>query len=184
LLDEGQLLLEEQGPEAISLRILARRVGVSHSAPERHFANRQELLEAVAIRGFIALSAAIRRALDECGARLEDQVRAAATTYVDFATANGRLLELMFTSKSGTSDAALTAAAEDLFALTAALVGESENGNAATPLRFLVGATLQGIANLAVTQRIPPHQIANVIDEAVTVLIPAIQGQQRPPAAV
>lgn len=182
LLNEGQLLLAQQGPEAVSLRELARRVGVSHSAPERHFANRQALLEALAIRGYTLLCTAIRRALDEQGPRLEDQFRAAATAYVDFAIENGRLLELMFTSKADTSNAALTSASEDLFSLTAALVGESETGNAATPLRLLVGATLQGIANLAVTHDMPSHDIASVIDEAVAVFVPAVEHQARPPA--
>jgi AcrR family transcriptional regulator len=182
LLDEAQLLLAEQGPEAISLRELARRVGVSHSAPERHFANRQALLEALAVRGHALLYAAIRRALDEHGPRLEDQFRAAATAYVDFATENERLLRLMFTSKGDTSDAALTSALQDFFSLTAALVGESETVATATPLRLLVGATLQGIANLAVTHGMSSNDVADVIDEAVAVFTPAVERQARRPA--
>jgi AcrR family transcriptional regulator len=177
LLDEAQILLAQQGAEAISLRELARRVGVSHSAPERHFANRQALLEALAIRGHTLLYAAIKRALDEQGAGLEDQFRAAATAYVDFAIENGRLLELMVTSRAGTSNAALTSAADDLFALISAMLGESGIGNPASPLRLLVGATLQGIANLAVTHGMSSHDVAKVIDEAVAVFVPAFERQ-------
>jgi AcrR family transcriptional regulator len=174
LLDEAQLLLAEQGPEAISLRELARRAGVSHSAPERHFANRQALLEALAIRGYALLCAAIRRAIDEHGPRLADQFRAGAAAYVEFGTGNGRLMELMFSLKSGTTNPALASAAEELYSLTAAFVGESETDSAGTPLRLLIGATLRGVANLAATHDIPPRDVANVIDEAVAVFLPAI----------
>jgi AcrR family transcriptional regulator len=182
LLDEGQLVLAQQGPEAISLRELARRAGVSHSAPERHFANRQALLEALAIRGHTLLYAAIKRALDEHGPRLEDQFRAAATAYVDFAIENGRLLELMVTARAGTSNAALTSAADDVFALISAMLGESGIGNPpASPLRLLVGATLQGIANLAVTHGMSSQDVARVIDEAVAVFVPAFERQAPAP---
>lgn len=173
LLDEGQLLLAEQGPEALSLRELARRAGVSHSAPERHFANRQALLEALAVRGHVVLQATLRRALEGTGH--ENRFRAAATAYVDFATQNGRLLELMFTVRSE----AIASAMADLFSLTAPLVGETP-GSAPTPLRLLIGATLQGIASLAATHRLSPQDVANVIDEAVAVLGPAVELRGRP----
>jgi AcrR family transcriptional regulator len=52
----ARALLEESGPEALSLRDVARRVGVSHNAPYRHFPTRQALLAAVAAEGFAALS--------------------------------------------------------------------------------------------------------------------------------
>ena len=57
LVAAARALLEEAGPEALSLRDVARRVGVSHNAPYRHFPTRQALLAAVAAEGFAALSA-------------------------------------------------------------------------------------------------------------------------------
>src|SRR2546428_5567598 len=44
--------LEKQGITALSLREAARRVGVSHNAPYRHFADREALLAALAAQGF------------------------------------------------------------------------------------------------------------------------------------
>ncbi|MGQ0544505.1 MAG: TetR/AcrR family transcriptional regulator [Betaproteobacteria bacterium] len=51
--------LEEQGLAALSLREVARRAGVSHNAPYRHFADRESLLAELAAEGFRELGAAL-----------------------------------------------------------------------------------------------------------------------------
>src|SRR3954451_7013819 len=96
LLVAAERTLCERGAGELSLRELARDVGVSHAAPRRHFRDKQALLDALAEDGFERL----RRELDEAmgaadgdfGARLA----AFAHTYVRFATRNRALLELMF----------------------------------------------------------------------------------------
>jgi AcrR family transcriptional regulator len=183
LLEEGQLLLAEQGIAAVSLRELARRVGVSHSAPERHFPNRQALLDALAIRGFAILTEAMERALADHGNDLQDRFRASARAYVSFALDNTALLELMFASKGDHADETIATSAEALFSLTAELVGESPENtveSTVSPLRLVVVATLQGIANLAAAQRIRSEELDEVIDQAVSVFIPALTDRQRP----
>jgi AcrR family transcriptional regulator len=60
LLDAAECSVEEQGAEQLSLRELARAVGVSHAAPRSHFPDRQALLDALAERGFDRLAAAMR----------------------------------------------------------------------------------------------------------------------------
>jgi AcrR family transcriptional regulator len=180
LIEEAQLLLAEQGLAAVSLRELARRVGVSHSAPERHFPNRQALLDALAARGFVLLGQAIRQAIAMDGDR-QDRFTAAAKAYVGFALDNPALLELMFASKADQENEAIATAAEDVFALTAEVMGESpEDATAmtASPLRLVVAATLQGIANLAAAGRIQRDEIDRVIDLAVSVFIPVIAHRQ------
>ena len=52
--------LEKQGIKALSMREAARRVGVSHNAPYRHFADREALLAALAAQGFEMLGQAMR----------------------------------------------------------------------------------------------------------------------------
>ena len=54
-------LLAEEGLEALSLRRIARRAGVSHGAPQRHFRGLADLLSVVAARGFALLSEAIEK---------------------------------------------------------------------------------------------------------------------------
>ena len=97
LIDAALAAVEQDGPEAVSLRELAQSLGVSRAAPYRHFADRDALLAAVAAHGFQDLTVAYRTALAEPGdgpARLTAVNRA----YFDFAFARPGLHKLMFES--------------------------------------------------------------------------------------
>lgn len=50
LIDAATRLLDEGGPAAVTLREVGRLAGVSHNAPYKHFADKQDLLAAVAAR--------------------------------------------------------------------------------------------------------------------------------------
>ena len=81
----------ERGVAALSLRELARQVGVSHAAPRRHFADRQALLDALAPRtGSTASARSCAAAVDAAGAGFDAQLRAFARAYVRFATERRR----------------------------------------------------------------------------------------------
>jgi len=86
LLRAAARILEKEGRDAISLRDLARRAGVSHNAPYRHFADRQALLAALAEEGFALLAAALQ------GKPWREQA-----AYLRFALANPERFRLMFT---------------------------------------------------------------------------------------
>ena len=62
LLDTAIEQLREQGTEDLSLRALARAIGVSQTAPYRHFADKGELLAAMATRGYRNLLATLESA--------------------------------------------------------------------------------------------------------------------------
>src|SRR5689334_19621575 len=89
LLTAGKML-EKEGLEALTLREVARRAGVSHSAPYRHFAEREALLAALAAEGFERLGAAQRKAAEAGG------LRAMGEAYVAFALENPQRFRLMF----------------------------------------------------------------------------------------
>ena len=57
----ARAILDEAGPDAVSLRETARRVEMSVTAGYHHFANKNELLASVAADGFRELAAAMRR---------------------------------------------------------------------------------------------------------------------------
>ncbi len=63
LLDTALLVVEEQGVDALSLRDLARRLGVSHAAPDHHFPDRLSLLVALAAEGYERLTAEMQAAV-------------------------------------------------------------------------------------------------------------------------
>src|ERR1700740_773464 len=71
LLKTAIQLIGEVGPAGFTLREVARRAGVSHNAPYRHFADREELLAAVAAQGFRELTQAMRDAAHEQAKALE-----------------------------------------------------------------------------------------------------------------
>src|SRR3954452_13485597 len=62
LIDKALEAIADKGVAAMSLRDVARRAGVSHSAPAHHFGDRQGLLTAIAIEGFERLTEATRAA--------------------------------------------------------------------------------------------------------------------------
>src|SRR5262245_55034044 len=82
-------LLEKEGLNALSLREVARRAGVSHNAPYRHFPDRDRLLAALAEEGFAELG----RALGEAGKR---GPRERGEAYVRFALTHPQRFRLMF----------------------------------------------------------------------------------------
>lgn len=65
LVDEALAVARERGPEGLVLRDLARRVGVSHNAAYRHFADREAIVDEVALVALAGLSAAMSARLDE-----------------------------------------------------------------------------------------------------------------------
>jgi len=87
LLKAAARTLEKDGPDAISLRDLARGAEVSHNAPYRHFSDRRALLDALAAEGYAQLADALR------GKPWREQ----AVAYVRFALATPERFRLMFT---------------------------------------------------------------------------------------
>ena len=59
LLDAALELIDREGPSAVSLWSLARRLGVSHAALANHFPDKAALFTAIAVEGFELLSAVI-----------------------------------------------------------------------------------------------------------------------------
>jgi AcrR family transcriptional regulator len=86
VLHQAGEILEKEGIDALSLREVARRAGVSHNAPYRHFPDRDRLLVALAEEGFQMLLGALeRRPRREMG-----------EAYVDFALTHPQRFRLMF----------------------------------------------------------------------------------------
>ncbi len=96
LLDTAIAQLREVGADDLSLRALARSIGVSQTAPYRHFADKGELLAAMATRGYRDLLAGLRQAEADAGESPAQQLTAVAHAYVDYAANNPQLFKLMF----------------------------------------------------------------------------------------
>jgi AcrR family transcriptional regulator len=84
LLEAAVGLIGEVGPRAFTLREVARRAGVSHNAPYRHFPSKNDLLVAVASEGFDRLTAVMKKASAKAKAPIE-RLQLCGCGYVDFA---------------------------------------------------------------------------------------------------
>ncbi|AWL38889.1 MULTISPECIES: TetR/AcrR family transcriptional regulator [unclassified Streptomyces] len=100
------------GPDALSLRDLARRAGVSHAAPAHHFKDRAGLLTAVAAEGYALFADALAGAPD---------LRERGVAYVRFAARHPAHFQVMFRPELYRADdpALLTAKARATEALRA-----------------------------------------------------------------
>ena len=154
LLASAERTLREKGAGALSLRELARDIGVSHAAPGRHFKDKQALLNALALAGYERLTRALT-AVDDPALPLEPRLVALARGYLGFATENAELLELMFARKHDPDASEEMAAAVDRAVGTLERIiadaqkrGEIIEGDPAH-LTLVVGATLQGAATFA-----------------------------------
>lgn len=94
LLEAAEVVLAERGAHGITLRDVARAAGVSHGAPYHHYASLNELLAAVAERGFVILGDALAQAVAIADTR--ERLLRVAEAYVDCARANPERFRLMF----------------------------------------------------------------------------------------
>jgi AcrR family transcriptional regulator len=98
LLTEALKLIEQRGPDQLSLRELARRLGVSSAAPYHHFANRTDLLKALALSGFECLERFMREDMEQVGDSPNEHLRALGRGYLRFAMQHPFQFRLMFRS--------------------------------------------------------------------------------------
>jgi AcrR family transcriptional regulator len=183
LLEQAERSVREQGVDRLSLRELAREVGVSHAAPRRHFPDRQALLDALAETGFVRLGAELREALDEAGAQFEPRLQATATAYVRFATRDAALLELMFAGKHNEPSAAVQEAALGALAVLFELVEQGQAEGVLEPGEpWRVGrvllATMQGIAAVVNGGLVAADQADELVADAIAQFIRGSRGSR------
>lgn len=94
IIEEALKLIEEKGVENLSFRDIARRLGVTHQAPYKHFRSRDHILAAVIARCFQSFSAHLDARPKAEGA--SDDLRNMGLAYLDFAQTHPLKYRLMF----------------------------------------------------------------------------------------
>jgi AcrR family transcriptional regulator len=186
LLLAGERALESGGSATLSLRELAREVGVSHAAPRRHFPDKQALLDALALAGFERLGASLHAAVAGGGDRFDARLRALAREYVGFATDHPALIELMFASKhEAGAPPELAEAADRAFAPALQTVADGQAGGAVVagdPERIakIAFALLQGLVAIASNGMLDDTPLDAFLDEAVERLLLGLRPRSGP----
>ncbi|MEW2255850.1 TetR/AcrR family transcriptional regulator [Streptomyces sp. NPDC047869] len=181
LVDAGVALVAAEGAQALTLREIARRAGVSHGAPRRYFPTHLELLSAIARRGFADLADRVRAALDGAGPDPRERATALARTYLAFALDNAAMYELMFrhdlleSGHLGLRDTSLP-----LFGLLTELTGLIRPDADARRVAGALWANLHGIAQL---WRWGSLQLATGADDFAPLLDAAVLAHLGPAAA-
>lgn len=154
LLEHAWKVVERDGVDGLSLRGISREIGVSHSASGRHFRDRQQLLDALARMGFHRLNQAIAAATAPT-ATVEERLRASGRSYVEFAVAHARVLDLMYAQKRhpDASEELRSLSEESMSLLVETITGAQAEGivRAGDPheLAVVVFASVHGVATLA-----------------------------------
>jgi AcrR family transcriptional regulator len=166
LITQAVKMIEENGVEGLTIRALSKTIGVSHTAPYRHFADKTELLCAIAEEGFIKLQTHLKlTALDssvDAIARFEKM----ALNCIEFAVKNPGYYRLMFGKETVAQSPSpkLRAAAKDAFSEVNVIIEACQDSGLfkehdSLSLANIVWATVHGLSTLIIDNQIYTEDI-------------------------
>jgi AcrR family transcriptional regulator len=183
LVDASIGLISESGLDGFTLREAARRASVSHTAPYRHFRDKDDLLAAVAEQGFTDLS----RSVDEAVARVRlplDRLRKSGVAYVSFALEHTAHFRVMFgVALDPERHASARAAAEKSFEALVNIVGECQAAGDLSPGKTrkkarIAWSLVHGIAHLVIGRQLligTPEEVNRFVNSATEALVEGLR---------
>lgn len=151
--------------ESFSMRAIARRAGVSPTAPYRHFADREALESAVAVEGFADLDADLTATLERLPAAAtgEEIVAELGVAYVSFALRRTAVFRLMFGRECDDANSARVRAAGRLHELLGGVIERCFRGADAASLSTALWAMAHGLAFLHLDGKLRPEPATEVV---------------------
>jgi len=148
-------MIAKEGQESVTLRELARRIGVSRTAPYRHFKDKSALLAAVAVDSFQHLNLYLLKDFDAPHLDALEQLHRMLCHYVTFAVDNHTLYQLMYGKGFHENETfpELAEVADETFAILAQAIAQcQEKGNitAGDPrhLGYVIWSSVHGLSSL------------------------------------
>jgi AcrR family transcriptional regulator len=167
-------VIRKTGVESLTLREIARQAGVSHNAPYRHFASKEDLIAALATDTLRQMTAAVREAVAG-ESQLEPRLRAAARAYLNYALKNPARFQLTFHAAfDRESFEEYVAAYTESLALLAELVPAPDTELASE----LVWSSIHGISELGLAKRLREgsrEELEMLADASVTTLLAGLR---------
>ncbi len=155
IVDEAFRVIEDKGVDQLSFREIARRLGVSHQAPYKHFPSRDHILAAVIARCFGSFAAHLQTRPD--GDDPFEDLRHMGMAYLDFARAHPLRYRLMFNTRlpDGAAHPEMLAQAQHAFSLLRERLETMDlaelNHDIPDPAKhdaFFIWSALHGLASL------------------------------------
>ncbi|MGC3994851.1 MAG: TetR/AcrR family transcriptional regulator [Propionicimonas sp.] len=169
LLDVTAELLDEGGPDAVTLRAVGARAGVSRGAPYGHFADKDELLTAVAIASWQRLAVQLAALRADAELAPHQRLTSALLAMLEIARSHPHLHALMFRVPKGDPAALATAALtsqDEFLPMVAAVAGEHR----ARPLGALLLSGTLGVAGMERAGQLETEKWQVTGDELVALL--------------
>lgn len=184
IIDTALATLKEQQGWQFTLREIARRAQVSHSAPYRHFPDKGALLHELALLGFERLNAAMQDAMGPAMSAPE-RLRAMAYAYLAFGEENPDLYRLMFSTQAGNpAQIHVDPRAQAPFYLVIEVLERGQEEGTIRARSALGQATaswahLHGLTLLSIDSRLVPAKVGDhAIEDALTTLLDGLVSDQ------
>jgi AcrR family transcriptional regulator len=188
VLDRAAAAIEETGFDGISLRQIARDLGVSHAAPNRYFPDRQTLRTALVRHGLAELGDQLAAATTDPGADFGTRLTAFAAAFVGYAAAHPALTSLVLatTSDDSAEGDELNEIKQRTFRAAIALLDDAhrEGTVVGDPDRVAMAilAVIQGLATMVAGGSIGDRPADTVVTGTVDVLLHGLLPRPKPPA--
>ena len=167
LVEAAAGIIEEEGVDALTLRGVGQRVGVSRTALYRHFDDKAALVEAVALAGFQMLRRDLEAAVQGAEARGTDPLVALNEAYVRFGTRHPPHYQTMFGSslKNRERNSALVAEGTATFRVLVQVIAEGQTAGRLVPgdpvrIAQVVWSAIHGIVMLGTDGQFGPKSPA------------------------
>ena len=174
LLSAAEAALEARGVQQLSLRELSRELGVSHASPQRHFATKQDLINALATVGFQRFDAiAAKAAAAASGQNFNARLTKVALAHLGFALKHPALLALMFEAKRQPAmPPELLTVLHAAFSHIPRILKEGQDAGRIVPgdpyrLALTIGAVVQGLVAISVDGKIKGHSLKVLVPEVI-----------------
>jgi AcrR family transcriptional regulator len=173
LLADAAELLDSGGPDAVTLREVGARAGVSRGAPYRHFADKESLLTAVAAESWERIGDQLHALQTDSRLLPADKLRSALIGLITVSRQQPYLYRLMFSTPAGDPAAVVRAAqrmCDEFLAIAAAVVGEQNAQRCAAIL--LTGA--HGAAGLEMSGLLRTDKWHTTAEELLDTLVAVV----------
>lgn len=181
LIDTALAMLAADQNWTFTLREVARRTGVSHAAPYKHFRDKEALLRELARIGFVRLEKTMTEAMRPDLPSTRAQFMAAAQAYIGFACQNPGLYRLMFSSDADkTIDPQLHDAAMSTFEILLRLLENGQRDGSFRTVAMSAQAAaswgqVHGLAMLAISNQLLEEKVGSApVPAALDVLLDGI----------